>query len=68
MVKGGMRLAPYLTVNCLHEGADRPVLTGDYIREFWTCPSCDVKMPLTMSERLRHQAECNSSKSLVSTE
>ena len=64
-VKGGMRLAHYLTFNCLHSGEDKPVLSGDYIREFWTCPFCDVKMPMTMSERLRHQAACNSAKSIV---
>ena len=59
-IKGGVRLAPYLTFNCLYEGDDKTVLTGDYLREFWTCPVCQVKLPMTMSERLRHQAACNS--------
>uniref|UniRef100_H2ZFU7 C2H2-type domain-containing protein n=1 Tax=Ciona savignyi TaxID=51511 RepID=H2ZFU7_CIOSA len=50
--KGGVQLSTFLTYNCLSDGID---VTGDYLREFWTCPNCSVKLPMTVSERLRHQ-------------
>ncbi|XP_078482646.1 putative ATP-dependent RNA helicase DHX34 isoform X1 [Ciona intestinalis] len=53
--KGGIQLSPFLTYNCLSDGMD---MGGDYLREFWTCPNCNVKLPLTVLERLRHQAIC----------
>uniref|UniRef100_H2ZFU6 RNA helicase n=1 Tax=Ciona savignyi TaxID=51511 RepID=H2ZFU6_CIOSA len=49
--KGGVQLSTFLTYNCLSDGID---VTGDYLREFWTCPNCSVKLPMTVSERLRH--------------
>ncbi|XP_076818876.1 putative ATP-dependent RNA helicase DHX34 [Clavelina lepadiformis] len=59
-VKGGMKLADYLTYNCLQE-LEESSLSGDYLRQFWTCPVCQIKMPMTVGERLRHQAACGGS-------
>ena len=59
-IKGGIRLAPYMTYNCLREDKGQSGISGDYLRQFWTCPVCNVSLPLTMSERLRHQATCTS--------
>lgn len=31
---------------------------SEHLREFWTCPTCQLKLPMTVSERIRHQAAC----------
>ncbi len=57
--KGGMCLTDYLTYNSLRPTSDHlNAGAGDYLRQFWTCPGCHVKMPMTVSERVRHQAVC----------
>ena len=54
--KGGIRLTPYLTYNCLSISEDR--LDDMYMsamRTFWTCDICDLHMPLTFQEKAQHR-------------
>ncbi|NXY83494.1 DHX34 helicase, partial [Alcedo cyanopectus] len=54
-VKGGHRVTPFLTYNCLASDTD---LYSDCLRSFWTCPHCHLHMPFTPMERLCHQNAC----------
>ena len=59
-VKGGIAVTSYMTYNCLRDDDDGGgvLVGGDHLREFWQCPTCDVHMPMTVSERVRHQSVC----------
>ena len=32
--------------------------SSQYIQRVWTCPACQLKKAMTISEQLQHQAEC----------
>uniref|UniRef100_A0A667XB43 DEAH (Asp-Glu-Ala-His) box polypeptide 34 n=1 Tax=Myripristis murdjan TaxID=586833 RepID=A0A667XB43_9TELE len=54
-VKGGLRVTGFFTYNCLADSRD---LYSECLRTFWTCPNCDLYMPLTPLERMQHEASC----------
>ncbi|XP_057684908.1 probable ATP-dependent RNA helicase DHX34 [Corythoichthys intestinalis] len=54
-VKGGLRISNFFTYNCLTDSRD---LYSDCLRTFWSCPNCDLYMPLTPLERMQHQTTC----------
>lgn len=54
-IKGGLCVTPFFTYNCL---ADSRNLYSECLRTFWTCPNCDLYMPLTPLERMQHEATC----------
>ncbi|KAG1938828.1 putative ATP-dependent RNA helicase DHX34 [Pimephales promelas] len=54
-VKGGLRLCSYFTYNCLGDSKD---LYSECLRSFWSCPHCDLYMPLTPLERMQHEVSC----------
>lgn len=33
-------------------------LYSECLRTFWSCPHCDLYMPLTPLERMQHEATC----------
>ncbi|XP_076987443.1 putative ATP-dependent RNA helicase DHX34 isoform X2 [Tamandua tetradactyla] len=53
--KGGYAVTDFLTYNCLTSDTD---LYSDCLRSFWTCPHCDLHMPLTPLERIAHENTC----------
>nr|XP_058901721.1 probable ATP-dependent RNA helicase DHX34 isoform X3 [Kogia breviceps] len=53
--KGGYAVTDFLTYSCLTSNAD---LYSDCLRTFWTCPHCDLHMPLTPLERIAHESTC----------
>nr|XP_032822700.1 probable ATP-dependent RNA helicase DHX34 isoform X2 [Petromyzon marinus] len=62
--KGGVAVNSYLTYGCLlrddiwpQEGSDS--MYGECLRVFWTCPRCELHMPLTPLERLQHSDACS---------
>uniref|UniRef100_S4R5D4 DEAH (Asp-Glu-Ala-His) box polypeptide 34 n=1 Tax=Petromyzon marinus TaxID=7757 RepID=S4R5D4_PETMA len=55
--KGGVAVNSYLTYGCLLEGSDS--MYGECLRVFWTCPRCELHMPLTPLERLQHSDACS---------
>lgn len=54
-VKGGLKVTSFFTYNCLSGSKD---LYSDCLRSFWSCPHCDLYMPLTPLERMQHEATC----------
>ncbi|XP_056139933.1 probable ATP-dependent RNA helicase DHX34 [Lampris incognitus] len=54
-IKGGLRVTSFFTYNCL---ADSQNLYSECMRTFWSCPNCDLYMPLTPLERMQHEASC----------
>uniref|UniRef100_A0A673BBK4 DEAH (Asp-Glu-Ala-His) box polypeptide 34 n=1 Tax=Sphaeramia orbicularis TaxID=375764 RepID=A0A673BBK4_9TELE len=54
-IKGGLRVTSFFTYNCLTDSKD---LYSECLRTFWTCPNCDLYMPLTPLERMQHEASC----------
>ncbi|CAJ1064969.1 probable ATP-dependent RNA helicase DHX34 isoform X1 [Xyrichtys novacula] len=54
-VKGGLRVTSFFTYNCLADSKD---LYSECLRTFWSCPNCDLYMPLTPLERMQHEASC----------
>ncbi|XP_036417540.1 probable ATP-dependent RNA helicase DHX34 [Colossoma macropomum] len=56
-VKGGLRVTNYFTYNCLCDSKD---LYSECLRMFWSCPHCDLHLPLTPLERMQHEATCRS--------
>ncbi|XP_035536502.1 probable ATP-dependent RNA helicase DHX34 isoform X2 [Morone saxatilis] len=54
-IKGGLRVTSFFTYNCLADSKD---LYSECLRTFWTCPNCDLYMPLTPLERMQHEASC----------
>ncbi|KAG7471156.1 hypothetical protein MATL_G00121320 [Megalops atlanticus] len=54
-IKGGLRVTSFFTYNCLSDSKD---LYSECLRTFWSCPHCDLYMPLTPLERMRHEATC----------
>ncbi|KAM4567081.1 putative ATP-dependent RNA helicase DHX34 [Odontesthes bonariensis] len=54
-IKGGLRVTNFFTYNCLTDSKD---LYSECLRAFWTCPNCDLYMPLTPLERMHHEASC----------
>ncbi|XP_060929215.1 probable ATP-dependent RNA helicase DHX34 [Limanda limanda] len=54
-IKGGLRVSSFFTYNCLADSRD---LYSECLRTFWTCPNCDLYMPLTPLERMQHEATC----------
>uniref|UniRef100_A0A3Q3FXM9 DEAH (Asp-Glu-Ala-His) box polypeptide 34 n=1 Tax=Labrus bergylta TaxID=56723 RepID=A0A3Q3FXM9_9LABR len=53
-IKGGLRVTSFFTYNCL----DSKDLYSECLRTFWSCPNCDLYMPLTPLERMQHEASC----------
>lgn len=53
--KGGYAVTDFLTYNCLTSNAD---LYSDCLRSFWTCPHCELHVPLTPLERIAHENTC----------
>ncbi|KAI5759599.1 DHX34 [Gulo gulo luscus] len=53
--KGGYAVTDFLTYNCLASDTD---LYSDCLRTFWTCPHCDLHLPLTPLERIAHENTC----------
>ncbi|KAE8295026.1 putative ATP-dependent RNA helicase DHX34 [Larimichthys crocea] len=54
-IKGGLRVSSFFTYNCLADSRD---LYSECLRTFWSCPNCDLYMPLTPLERMQHEASC----------
>ncbi|KAM7412694.1 hypothetical protein PAMA_020192 [Pampus argenteus] len=54
-IKGGLRVSSFFIYNCLADSKD---LYSECLRTFWTCPNCDLYMPLTPLERMQHEASC----------
>lgn len=54
-IKGGLCITSFFIYNCLSDSRD---LYSDCLRTFWTCPNCDLYMPLTPLERMQHEATC----------
>ncbi|XP_028276254.1 putative ATP-dependent RNA helicase DHX34 [Parambassis ranga] len=54
-IKGGLRVTSFFTYNCLADSKD---IYSECLRTFWTCPNCDLYMPLTPLERMQHEASC----------
>ncbi|PWA32501.1 hypothetical protein CCH79_00019407 [Gambusia affinis] len=54
-IKGGLRVTSFFTYNCLADSKD---LYSECLRSFWSCPNCDLYMPLTPLERMHHEASC----------
>ncbi|KAM9319044.1 putative ATP-dependent RNA helicase DHX34 [Pholidichthys leucotaenia] len=54
-IKGGLRVTNFFTYNCLADSKD---LYSECLRTFWSCPNCDLYMPLTPLERMHHEAAC----------
>ncbi|XP_044057640.1 probable ATP-dependent RNA helicase DHX34 isoform X1 [Siniperca chuatsi] len=54
-IKGGLRVTSFFTYNCLVDSND---LYSECLRTFWSCPNCDLYMPLTPLERMQHEASC----------
>ncbi|XP_057203927.1 probable ATP-dependent RNA helicase DHX34 isoform X2 [Triplophysa rosa] len=54
-IKGGLRVSHFFTYNCLCDSMD---LYSECLRTFWSCPHCDLYMPLTPLERMQHEATC----------
>ncbi|XP_034557105.1 probable ATP-dependent RNA helicase DHX34 [Notolabrus celidotus] len=54
-IKGGLRVTSFFTYNCLTDSKD---LYSECLRTFWSCPNCDLYMPLTPLERMQHEASC----------
>uniref|UniRef100_A0A3B4X292 DEAH (Asp-Glu-Ala-His) box polypeptide 34 n=1 Tax=Seriola lalandi dorsalis TaxID=1841481 RepID=A0A3B4X292_SERLL len=54
-IKGGLRVSSSFTYNCLADSKD---LYSECLRTFWSCPNCDLYMPLTPLERMQHEASC----------
>ena len=42
----------------LYDLQDSKDLYSECLRTFWTCPNCDLYMPLTPLERMQHEASC----------
>ncbi|KAJ8256636.1 hypothetical protein COCON_G00187880 [Conger conger] len=64
-VKGGLRVTSFFTYNCLSDSKD---LYSECLRTFWSCPHCDLYMPLTPLERMHHEATCRPAGELQPTE
>ncbi|XP_068601686.1 probable ATP-dependent RNA helicase DHX34 [Brachionichthys hirsutus] len=54
-IKGGLWVTSFFTYNCL---ADSTNLYSECLRTFWSCPNCDLYLPLTPLERMQHEASC----------
>ncbi|XP_041670248.1 probable ATP-dependent RNA helicase DHX34 [Cheilinus undulatus] len=54
-LKGGLHVTSFFTYNCLADSKD---LYSECLRTFWSCPNCDLYMPLTPLERMQHEASC----------
>ncbi|KAL6115782.1 dhx34 [Pungitius sinensis] len=54
-IKGGLRVTNFFNYNCLADSRD---LYSECLRTFWSCPNCDLYMPLTPLERMQHEASC----------
>ncbi|XP_068173342.1 probable ATP-dependent RNA helicase DHX34 [Antennarius striatus] len=54
-IKGGLRVTSFFTYNCLADSKD---LYSECLRTFWSCPNCDLYLPVTPLERMRHEATC----------
>lgn len=54
-IKGGLRVTSFFTYNCLADSKD---LYSECLRTFWSCPNCDLYMPLTPLERMQHEGSC----------
>ncbi|CAL1571021.1 unnamed protein product [Knipowitschia caucasica] len=54
-IKGGLCVTSFFNYNCLSDSRD---LYSECLRAFWTCPNCDLYMPLTPLERMQHEATC----------
>ncbi|XP_058489600.1 probable ATP-dependent RNA helicase DHX34 [Solea solea] len=54
-IKGGLHVTSFFTYNCLADSKD---LYSECLRTFWSCPNCDLYMPLTPLERMQHEASC----------
>lgn len=37
---------------------DSKDLYSECLRTFWSCPNCDLYMPLTPLERMQHESSC----------
>ncbi|XP_042343355.1 probable ATP-dependent RNA helicase DHX34 [Plectropomus leopardus] len=54
-IKGGLRVTSFFNYNCLTDSKD---LYSECLRTFWSCPNCDLYMPLTPLERMQHETSC----------
>ncbi|XP_013871340.1 putative ATP-dependent RNA helicase DHX34 [Austrofundulus limnaeus] len=54
-IKGGLRVTGFFTYNCLTDSKD---LYSECLRTFWSCPNCELYLPLTPLERMHHEASC----------
>ncbi|GAB6031229.1 hypothetical protein CHUAL_009042 [Chamberlinius hualienensis] len=53
--KGGVRVTPFLTYNCLKDQSQQ---YQDYLQTKWICPLCEKDFMYTVLERMQHQAAC----------
>ncbi|KAK3727046.1 hypothetical protein QZH41_012547, partial [Actinostola sp. cb2023] len=70
-IKGGIRVNEYLTYNCLQDvlQAEASSIAAQYIKKHWQCEVCQVKMVVTVLERLQHESECsNDTKTTTATQ
>ncbi|KAJ4441064.1 hypothetical protein ANN_10914 [Periplaneta americana] len=59
--KGGVRVTPYITFNCLTESSYYPEdCSGEEPEEDWQCPHCDFAANLEPIQRLQHLTTCQS--------
>ena len=54
--KGGVMTSQYMTFNCVR--SSQASKHSEHLRSFWTCPSCEEKMLVTLSGKIRHQVTC----------
>ena len=54
--KGGVKLTPYVTYNCLSISEDGMAdVFMSSLRTFWTCDICEMRLPLTFQEKTAHR-------------
>ena len=54
--KGGVKLTPYVTYNCLSISEDGMAdVFMSNLRTFWTCDICEMRLPLTFQEKTAHR-------------
>lgn len=61
-VKGGLQINGYLTHGCLVDDGTASAL-GEFtthMQKHWTCPQCQASMIISITERLEHEALCQS--------
>ncbi|CAD5124250.1 DgyrCDS12547 [Dimorphilus gyrociliatus] len=62
-LKGGIRVNDYWTHACLLEDSNSSAdLTRSYMKNLWTCPSCNHDFAFNVLQRVSHEEDCCKSK------